>query len=112
MSILIGCDFHPSFEQLAMLDTETGERGSYRLSHDDGEARSFYAGLKAKARVGMEATGNARWFERMLAELGHKLGIDDPARIRASVVRQQKTDERDAERHFHDKHEKTCVCPK
>ena len=23
--MIIGCDFHPSFQQLAMLDTETGE---------------------------------------------------------------------------------------
>jgi hypothetical protein len=24
---MIGCDFHPSFQQIAMVDTETGEHG-------------------------------------------------------------------------------------
>lgn len=97
MSILIGCDYHPSFQQLAMLDTGTGERRKLRVVHEGEAARRFYAALPAPARIGMEATGNARWFERLLAELGHELWIGDPAKIRASVVRQQKTDERDAE---------------
>jgi transposase len=47
-------------------------------------------------RVGIEATGHTRWFERMLAELGHELWIGDAAEIRASMVRKQKTDARDA----------------
>ena len=44
----------------------------------------------------MEAIGNTQWFEKMLAEQGHELWIGDAAQIRASVVRQQKTDGRDA----------------
>jgi len=47
-------------------------------------------------RVGIEATGPIHWFERLLAELGHELWIGDSAKIRASEVRKQKTDERDA----------------
>ena len=47
--------------------------------------------------MGIEATGPLRWFERLLAELGHELWIGDAAKIRASDVRKQKTDERDAE---------------
>jgi transposase len=46
--------------------------------------------------VGIEATGPIHWFERLLAELGHELWIGDSAKIRASEVRKQKTDERDA----------------
>ena len=46
--------------------------------------------------MGIEATGHTRWFERMLAELGHELWIGDAAQIRASMVRKQKTDARDA----------------
>ncbi len=49
----------------------------------------------------MEAVGNSQWFEGMLAELGHELWIGDAARIRRLVVRQQKTDRRDA-RHILD----------
>jgi transposase len=47
-------------------------------------------------RVGMEATGYSRWFERLLGELGHEVWIGDAAKIRASCERKQKTDRRDA----------------
>jgi hypothetical protein len=39
----------------------------------------FYATVAAAVRVGIEATGHTRWFERMLAELGHELWIGDAA---------------------------------
>ncbi len=45
----------------------------------------------------MEATGQSRWFERLLAELNFELWIGDPARIRAKRVRKQKNDRMDAE---------------
>jgi transposase len=44
----------------------------------------------------MEATGHARWFERLLAELGFELWIGDPGQIKAKRVRKQKTDRLDA----------------
>ena len=94
--IIIGCDLHTRYQQIAMLDTETGEVTERRLEHENGEARAFYAGLVGRVRVGMEATGHTRWFERMLAEMGHELWIGDAAAIRATVVRKQKTDARDA----------------
>ena len=47
-------------------------------------------------RVGMEATGHARWFERLLAELGFELWIGDPAEIKTKRVQKQKTDREDA----------------
>jgi transposase len=93
---IIGCDFHSRFQQIAMLDPQTGEVIERRLEHENGEARKFYAGLATPARVGMEATGYAQWFERMLAEQGHQLWVGDAAEIRAAMVRKQKTDSRDA----------------
>jgi transposase len=47
-------------------------------------------------RVGMEATGYARWFERLLAELGFERWIGDPAEIKAKRVKKQKFDRNDA----------------
>jgi hypothetical protein len=73
--MIIGCDFHPRYQQIAMLNTETGELVERRLEHENGEARAFYARLPKPARVGMEATGYGQWFERMLAEQGHELWI-------------------------------------
>jgi transposase len=93
---IVGCDLHTRYQQVAMLDAETGELIERRLEHESGEARAFYAGLAGPVRVGIEATGHTRWFERMLAELGHELWIGDAAEIRASMVRKQKTDARDA----------------
>jgi transposase len=94
--MIIGCDFHPSFQQIAYLDKETGEYGERRLTHP-AEAQAFYRSLAAgPVRVGMEATGNFRWFRRLLGELGHEALLGDPSRIRASMVRKQKTDKRDA----------------
>jgi transposase len=49
-----------------------------------------------RVRVGMEATGFSRWFERLLAELDFELWIGDPAEIKAKRVRKQKYDREDA----------------
>ncbi|HEX3156632.1 MAG TPA: IS110 family transposase [Candidatus Angelobacter sp.] len=95
---IIGCDFHPSFQQIAMLDLETGEYTRKKLQHASGEAVEFYRNLQSgTVRVGIEATGSTRWFERLLEELGQELVMGDAAKIRASCVRRQKTDARDAD---------------
>jgi len=96
--IIIGCDYHPSFQQIAMVDTETGEFQEQRLAHRE-EAEKFYrelAGRGVQVRVGMEASGQARWFERLLAELQVELWIGNAAEIRAKRVRKKKTDREDA----------------
>lgn len=98
--LIIGCDYHPSIQQVAWVDETTGECGERRLTHKGGEAEEFYRERKKQGisvRVGMEATGHARWFERLLAELNYELWIGDPAQIRAKQVRKQKNDHRDAE---------------
>ncbi len=93
---IIGCDFHPSYQQAAYVNTEGGEFGNIPLRHTT-EAEEFYRQLQGQeVRVGMEASGHSRWFERLLAELGHQLWIGDPARIRATQPRRQKNDVRDA----------------
>jgi transposase len=94
---IIGCDLHTRYQVVAWIDEETGEIRTRRLEHENGEARAFYSALPRGARVGIEATFPAHWFERLLAECGHELWVGDAARIRASEVRQQKTDTRDAE---------------
>jgi transposase len=95
--LIIGCDYHPGFQQVAFVDTETGECGERRLTHCE-EAEQFYGSLKGRrVRVGMEASGHARWFERLLTELQFELWIGDAAEIRTKRVRKQKTDRQDAE---------------
>ena len=94
--LIIGCDFHTRFQQIAMMDTTTGELVKRRLEHGTGEAERFYAALPAPARVGIEATIATQWFENMLTRYGHELWFGDAAEIRAAMVRKQKTDDRDA----------------
>ena len=97
--MLIGVDYHPSFQQIAFFVEETGECGERRLGHEDGEAERFYRDLQQRGTfvcVGMEATGYSRWFERLLAELGFELWIGDPAEIKAKRVKKQKYDREDA----------------
>src|SRR5229473_4154286 len=97
--IIIGVDFHPEFQQIASVDSETGEFQEKRLAHPE-EAEKFYRDLAAqgvKVRVGMEASGHARWFERLLADLNFEMWIGDAAEIRTKRVRKQKTDRQDAQ---------------
>jgi transposase len=97
---IIGVDYHPSFQQIAFFDLGTGECGERRLSHSDGEAERFYRDLQQRGvsvRVGMEATGYSRWFERLLAELGIEMWMGDAAKIKTKRVRKQKTDRQDAQ---------------
>jgi transposase len=98
--IIIGVDYHPSDQYIAFADTETGECGERQLNHSEGEAEKFYRELAARGvsvRVGMEATGYSRWFERLLAELGIEVWIGDAAQIKTRRVRKQKTDRNDAQ---------------
>jgi len=97
--IIIGCDYHPGFQQIAFVDMETGELGERRLGHRE-EAEQFYGELKARGqavRVGMEASGHARWFERLLSQYQFELWIGDAAAVRSKRVRKQKTDRQDAQ---------------
>ena len=94
--LIVGCDFHPGWQQIAVFDSETGEVKECKLSHSDGQAERFYRELPASARIGLEACGNSQWLVNRLQELGHEVWIGDAAQIRASYVRKQKTDKRDA----------------
>jgi hypothetical protein len=97
--IIIGVDFHPEFQQIALLNTTTGEVEEKRLAHPD-EAEKYYrafASAGETVRIGMEASGHARWFELLVAELQFELWIGDKAEIRARRGRKQKTDRQDAQ---------------
>jgi transposase len=94
--LIIGCDFHPRFQQIAYVDEESGEYGERRLHHPE-EAMEFYRSLAGQpVRIGLEATGNYRWFRSLLAELGQEMLLGDPSAIHATIPRRQQTDKRDA----------------
>ena len=94
--LIIGCDFHSGFQQVAIFDNQTGEIEEKKLSHL-AQATEFYRGLGGEVRVGMESGVPCQWFRRLLHDCGHQLWMGDAARIRAAETRSQKTDRRDAE---------------
>jgi transposase len=100
--LIIGCDFHPSGQQVFCVDRETGVIVAEQwLEHTGDAVDRFYGALPRGSEVGVEASGNMLWFERKLAEYGHRLRLGDPAKIRASETRKQKYDRRDAEHIAH-----------
>jgi len=94
--MIIGCDFHPSWQQVSVFDAASGEVSEHKLVNGDGEAEQFYRLLPAPSLVGIEACGNSQWLIDLLQRLGHEVWIGDAAQIRARYVRKQKTDKRDA----------------
>lgn len=95
--LIIGCDFHPGSQTIAVFDSGTGELEEPRTLKHVAEAEQFYRSLPGgvKVIVGIEAGGHSQWFQRLLQELGHELWVGDPAQMRASFIRKQKTDKRD-----------------
>src|SRR5664279_4742510 len=93
---IVGCDFHPGWQQVAIFDEATAELEELKLSHGKGEAERFYGALPVPSLIGVEACGNSQWFIDLLEQLGHEVWVGDAAQIRASYVRRQKTDKRDA----------------
>jgi hypothetical protein len=84
---IVGCDFHPGWQQVAVLDTETGEVREHKLDNGSGEAER-YRQLASLALVGLEASGNSQWFEDLLLRgtrsVDRRCGAD-PRQLRAQA---------------------------
>jgi transposase len=98
---LVGCDLHSRKQQVAVLDTTTGEVVEQELAHDGDAVERFYRALTPPVTIGIETTGYTQWFHALMSRLGHAVLVGEAAKIRAMVVRKTKTDRRDA-RHLLD----------
>jgi transposase len=98
---LVGCDLHSRKQQVAVLDTTTGEMLEQELAHDGDAVERFYRSLTPPVTIGIETTGYTQWFHALMHRLGHTVLVGEAAKIRAMVVRKTKTDRRDA-RHLLD----------
>jgi transposase len=98
---IVGCDLHTRKQQVAVLQTDTGEMAEQELLHEGDAVEQFYRTLPRPVTVGIESTGYALWFHELMQRLGHTLLVGEAAKIRAMVVRKTKTDRRDA-RHLLD----------
>jgi transposase len=93
----IGVDYHPYQQTIAFVDQD-GEIKTRRFFHTQKKAlRNFYRKFPIGSVVGVEATGQMLWFERMIYEIGLELLIGNPRTIRKMAISPHKNDQRDAE---------------
>jgi transposase len=57
--IIIGCDYHPGFQQIAYVNTDTGELNEARLGHKE-QAEQFYREL-SKGAVRVAGGHGSQW---------------------------------------------------
>ena len=97
MGVYLGVDFHARTQTVCWCDTASGAIERRTLDHRSDDVRAFYQQFPVPATVGLEATGYARWFHRVIEESGHRLLVGDALRIRQFAARRQKNGRRDAE---------------
>src|SRR5580692_4705085 len=66
--MLIGVDYHPSFQTIAFFVEETGECGEQELNHSDGQAEKFYRDLKQRGICVRVDREDARLLLRLMRE--------------------------------------------
>lgn len=54
--LIVGCDFHPTWQQIAVFDSETAEIKEHKPMNGNGEAERFYRSLAAPVLVGRAPT--------------------------------------------------------
>src|SRR5208283_5094757 len=59
-------DFHARTQTVCWCDTTDGLIRQRTLDHEHDDVRGFYAQFSVPATIGLEATGYARWFHRLL----------------------------------------------
>ncbi len=97
MPVYVGVDFHVKTQTVCWMDTADGEIHQRTLDHQREDVARFYGQWAAPVTVGVEASGYAQWFHRLVEERGHRLLVGDAHAIRQFARRRQKNDRRDAE---------------
>lgn len=94
---LVECDRHSRKQQVAVLDTSTGEVFDRELAHDGDAVEQFYRALPRPVTIGMETTGYTQWFHALMPRLGHTVLVGEaPRRSGPWWSDKTKTDRRDA----------------
>src|SRR5205809_8002820 len=96
LMILVGCDLHARDQQVAVLDTATGEIQEQRLTHDCPSVEQFYAALPGPVTLGFHSTRYAHWLHALLHRLGFHVIVGHAAMSRAMAIRKTRTDHSDA----------------
>ena len=70
---IIGVDYHPSVQQIAFVNTDTGECGERRLNHSDGEAEKVLSRAEGSRLQGASGDGGHRACPLVRAAAGGSL---------------------------------------
>jgi transposase len=97
MPVYVGVDFHVKTQTVCWMDTAAGEIHQRTLAHQREDVAAFYRQWTAPVTSGVEASGYAQWFHRLVEETGHRLLVGDAHQIRQFARPRQKNDRRDAE---------------
>jgi hypothetical protein len=76
---LVGCDLHSRKQQVAVLDTTTGEVLEQELAHAGDVVERLYRALRPPVTIGIETTGYTRWFHALMHQLGHTVLVGEGA---------------------------------
>ena len=94
---LVGLDVHATKIVAAVLDAETGELQTFRMSGESAGAAGFCAGLPRPVRVAYEAGPTGYGLARELAKRRVECVVAAPSKIPRASGDRVKTDRRDAE---------------
>jgi hypothetical protein len=91
----IGCDFHPSWQQVSWLDTETGDTGEWKLIQAPGRCRAVLSAISdavadwhgGDRELSLAGELAGRLGCRFSCRLLEQLGIDRRIEIWCSVLR-------------------------
>jgi transposase len=92
---VVGCDVHLGHQQSSVVETFFGGEG-VEVEPSGRRSQAVYRELEVPVLIGIEAAGNSDRFVGLVRRFGHGVGVGDAAQIRASYVRKQMTDKRDA----------------
>lgn len=81
---LVGCDLHSRTQQVAVLDTRTGELVEQELAHDGDAVERFYRARPPPVTIGIETTGYTLWFHALMHQLGYTVLVGEAAKVTGS----------------------------
>ena len=82
--VLIGCDFHPSWQQVSWLNKETEETGDHQLVHEAGAVEKFYRVNQKKPRTKAPASEGGPYRVK-------SAGLKEPGGLLANVAAEAAT---------------------
>ena len=71
--LIIGCDYHPGFQQIACVDTDTGELSEHRLAHRE-EAEAVLPGTETAKSISAGGDG-VQWALTLVRAVARRVAV-------------------------------------